>query len=239
MRAQRLEAANEELEAFSYSVSHDLRAPLRHIDGFISLLEERSSSMLDEPGRRYLATIADAAKRMGTLIDDLLAFSRMSRAAMRRTRVSLRPLVEALIADLKNGFQGRRVEWRLAPLPDLECDPVMARQALANLLDNAVKFTRTRERAVIEVGAEPGTDGRVTIFVKDNGVGFDMEHAGKLFGVFQRLHRQEEFEGTGIGLAIVRRVARRHGGEAWAKSEAGKGTCFFISLPAAPKETAA
>ena len=226
-----LRAANSELEAFSYSVSHDLRAPLRHIDGFADLLGNHASKSLDDKGRRYLRTISDSAKRMGALIDDLLVFSRIGRAEMRRTRVDLNVLTEEVIQELRVETSGRNVNWKRHKLPMVEGDPALLRQVLVNLFANAVKYTRPRDPAVIEIGyVKSGEED--TFFVRDNGVGFDMAYVGKLFGVFQRLHRAEEFEGTGIGLANVQRIISRHGGRAWAEGKCGEGATFYFTLPA-------
>ncbi|MBI4055465.1 MAG: PAS domain S-box protein [Elusimicrobia bacterium] len=225
--------AQKELEAFSYSVSHDLRSPLRHIDGFIELLQKRLAPNADSQVQRYLATISGSAKRMGDLIDELLAFSRMGRAEMRETRVDLISLLDQVRRELGPDEKGQKVEWKIGELPEVEGDPAMLCLVLSNLVRNALKFTRTRNPAVIEVGTRGGRPGRTVIFVRDNGVGFDMQYAGKLFGVFQRLHRQEEFEGTGIGLANVRRIVHRHGGETWAESSMGAGATFYFSLPTA------
>lgn len=225
--AEHVQALNEELEAFSYSVSHDLRAPVRHVSGFVDLLRRSSEGALDETARRYLDTIGRAAAHMGELIDDLLAFSRMGRSELMRTRVDLARLVRDLLPDL--GAPGH-VEWRLDDLPEVCGDPAMLRVVMVNLLSNAVKYTRTRDRPRIEVGGTAG-EGEVVISVRDNGVGFDMQYAHKLFGVFQRLHGADEFEGTGIGLATVRRVVHRHGGRVWAESAVDQGTTFSFSLP--------
>ena len=231
-RTQELDAANKELEAFSYSVSHDLRAPLRHMTGFAELLRERATPVLDDEGRRYLRTITTAATRMGRLIDDLLAFSRMGRTPLVRSRVRLGALVEDVRAEVAAGADGREIAWHIDPaLPDVEADPAMLRVALVNLLDNAVKYTSTRSRAEITIGARPGDQGDTIVFVRDNGVGFESQYVHKLFGVFQRLHRADEFEGTGIGLANVRRVIHRHGGEVWAEGEPDRGATFSFSLP--------
>jgi PAS domain S-box-containing protein len=229
-RTEELEASNQELEAFSYSVSHDLRAPLRHIAGFADLLERGAGEALDEKSRRYVEKIVGAATRMGQLIDDLLVFSRMGRAQMRHTSVDLAHLVSEIVAELKEEAKDRTIEWRIEPLPVVRGDPAMLRVALMNLLSNAVKYTRPRPVAIIEVGAESREEG-VVVHVRDNGVGFEGQYRHKLFGVFQRLHRPEEFEGTGIGLANVRRIVLRHGGTTWAEGEVGSGACFYFSLP--------
>ena len=230
-RTGQLESANKELEAFAYSVSHDLRAPLRHIDGFLSLLEEKMAPTLDEESRHYMATISDAARRMGTLIDDLLSFSRMGRNEMAKTQVDLGALVQEVIRDFEPETQGRVVDWRIGELPVITGDRAMLRIVLVNLISNALKFTRPRARAEIEIGCLPGGETEVTLFVRDNGVGFDMKYVDKLFGVFQRLHGADEFEGTGIGLANVRRIIGRHGGRAWAEGKVDGGATFNFSLP--------
>jgi PAS domain S-box-containing protein len=227
---QQLRALNEELEAFSYSVSHDLRAPLRHIAGFSDMLVAHAGDKLDEKGRRYLATITEAASRMGNLIDDLLAFSRASRTEMRRQAVSLDDLVETVRLNLQGEVAGRKIAWKIDPLPEVDGDAPALRQVIANLLSNAVKYTRGRELARIEVGAKE-EEGETIVFIRDNGAGFDMKYAGKLFGVFQRLHTSREFEGTGVGLAIVRRVIQRHGGRVWVDARVGEGATFYFTLP--------
>lgn len=241
---EELSELNRELEAFSYSVSHDLRAPLRHINGFVDLLQRRLGGTLDDTSTRHFGVIADAAKRMGALIDDLLAFSRTSRTDMHHVSVDLTALVHDAIADVTRDAERRAIDWRIQPLPTIRGDRAMLRVALVNLLANAVKYTRTRDQAIIEIGVQPldarlkpGAPassskhvGHVVLFVKDNGVGFDMRYADKLFGVFQRLHRASEFEGTGIGLATVRRIVHRHGGRTWAEAEPGKGATFYFSL---------
>ncbi|HWA88048.1 MAG TPA: ATP-binding protein [Opitutus sp.] len=232
----RLELANQELESFSYSVSHDLRAPLRHIDGFANLLADHSAATLDDKGRRYLATISDSARRMGRLIDDLLTFSRMGRARMASGLIDHARLIAEVIRE--GGYDhDPRIEWRIAPLPPVQADPAMMRVVWVNLIDNAVKYSARATPPCIEIGRlEPvnGTTGEQVFFVRDNGVGFDMQYAANLFGVFQRLHSDAEFEGTGIGLANVRRIITRHGGRAWASAAVGKGATIFFSLPEPP-----
>lgn len=230
-RTAELAAANRELEAFGYSVSHDLRAPLRHVTGFIELLDKHSGPQLDEKAQRYLRTISEASRRMGNLIDDLLTLSRIGRAALNITRVSIRQLVEECIVQLAPDAAGRRIEWKVGDLPEVDADSTLLRNVIMNLLGNALKYTRSREVAVIEVGCRREA-GEHICFFRDNGVGFDMQFVDKLFGVFQRLHRPEEFEGTGIGLASVRRIIQRHGGRTWAEGEIDKGATVFFTLPA-------
>lgn len=226
-----LEAANKELEAFSYSVSHDLRAPLRHIDGFAGLLQRTSTAKLDEKERRYLTLITESAKRMGKLIDDLLDFSRMGRAAMRHDTVDMSALVQTVLRELEPDTQGRTIEWRVSPLPAVQGDASLLRQVWTNLLSNAVKYSRPRAQAVIEVGCAKDKPNETIFFVRDNGVGFEMKYADHLFGVFQRLHRPEDFEGTGIGLANVRRIIARHGGRTWAEGQPDAGATIWFTLP--------
>jgi signal transduction histidine kinase len=227
----RLETSNRELEAFSYSVSHDLRAPLRHISGYIGLLEEEAPALNDE-ARRALRVVADAARKMGRLIDDLLAFSRLGRAPVASERVELGPLVEAVIAETRRDAVGREVLWEVAPLPAVTGDAALLRQAFLNLVGNALKFSRDRRPARIAVGVAPAAEGLVRCFVKDNGVGFDMKYVDKLFGVFQRLHGEREFEGNGVGLANVQRIVLRHGGRVWAEAKLDEGATFWVELPA-------
>jgi PAS domain S-box-containing protein len=229
-RTAQLEAANQELEAFSYSVSHDLRAPLRHIAGYAEILRADCASSLNEQGKSHLNTINEAARQMGTLIDALLEFSRMGRAGMIRQPVSVAALVEDARGQLHREMQGRDIDWQLGDLPAVRGDPIMLRQVIINLLSNALKYTRGRPHARIEVGATRGEEETV-FFVRDNGVGFDMRYAEKLFGVFQRLHSPSEFEGTGIGLANVRRIIHRHGGRAWAEGAVDRGATFYIAFP--------
>jgi signal transduction histidine kinase len=230
---RQLQVANRELEAFSYSVSHDLRAPLRHIDGFAQLLGKHLDPALDDTARRYLTTITSSAKRLGVLIDELLVFSRMGRTELHRTAVDTRALIDEVVRELQPEAQGRRIEWRIDALPVVQADPVMWRQVWSNLLGNALKYSRRREIARIEIThRSDATDGHV-FAVRDNGAGFQMEYAGKLFGVFQRLHNANEFEGTGIGLANVRRIVERHGGRVWAEGRPDEGATFSFSLPAA------
>lgn len=225
-----LEEANKELEAFSYSVSHDLRAPVRHIMGYIEKLKEHAWAQLDEKGQRYTDTILKAAKRMGNLIDDLLMFSRMAKSEMRIGTVNLEKLVREVIKDLEEVTVGREIVWNIGRLPEVDGDSPMLFQVWVNLIGNAVKYTRTRQQAEIEIGGrEEG--GEQIFFVRDNGVGFDSRYADKLFGVFQRLHSAEEFEGTGIGLANVRRIIYRHGGRTWADGQIDGGATFSFSLP--------
>ncbi len=229
-RTAQLESVNKELEAFSYSVSHDLRAPLRHIDGFAGLLVKQTERSLDEEAKRFVKIIADSAKRMGGLIDELLVFSRMGRAAMQKADVDMGLLVETTIRGLQWERDGRRIEWIVDPLPRVTGDPSMLKLVLENLLGNAIKYTGPREKAEIRIGVAPSPEETV-FYVHDNGVGFDMKYVDKLFGVFQRLHSTAEFEGSGIGLANVRRIVSRHGGRTWAEGEVGNGATFFFSLP--------
>jgi signal transduction histidine kinase len=223
-------AANLELEAFAYPVSHDLRAPLRHITGFTQMLEEEAGAGLDASARALLGRILGSVDRMQKLINALLGFSQLGSRAVARERVDPRPLVNDVIEELAPEARGRTVEWRVASLPWLDADPGLLRVVLVNLLSNALKFTRGRQPARIEVFAADGSPAAPVIAVRDNGAGFAAEEVGRLFGVFQRLHSRAEFEGTGIGLATVKRIVTRHGGRIWAESEAGVGSTFFFSL---------
>lgn len=231
----RLEVANKELESFSYSVSHDLRAPLRHIDGFAALLAKHAGTSLDEKATRYLTVISDSARRMGRLVDDLLKFSRMGRAEMDVSTVDHNELVAGVVRDISLNRE-KSIDWKIEPLPAVRADAAMLRQVWANLIENAVKYSSRNPRPHIEIGSVPqGINASEHVFyVRDNGVGFDMKYAAKLFGVFQRLHADTEFQGTGIGLANVRRIVTRHGGRTWAQSSAGQGATFFFSLPVQP-----
>jgi signal transduction histidine kinase len=228
-RSLEVEAANKELEAFSYSVSHDLRAPLRAVDGFSRILLEEHASQLSEEGRGFLSRVRDNAVNMGRLIDDLLAFSRLSRQPLKKQNVVTADLARQVLNELKQEQNGRRVDVSVADLPQCNGDPKLLKQVFVNLLSNAFKYTRKREIARIEVGCA-NINGETAYFVKDNGAGFNMKYADKLFGVFQRLHRSEEYEGTGVGLAIVQRVIQRHGGRVWAEAAIDKGASFYFTL---------
>ncbi|HEV2695564.1 MAG TPA: ATP-binding protein [Verrucomicrobiae bacterium] len=232
-RTVQLQSANDELEAFSYSVSHDLRAPLRQIMGFVDLLRKTPESSLSEAGANHLKTIFQTAGRMGNLIDDLLAFSRVKQSGMKKVEVNLDQLVQETLHDFQAETDARKIVWNIHALPPVWADRALLRMVLVNLFANAVKFTRTRAEATIEVGCVPGGGVETIIFIRDNGAGFDPNYAAKLFGVFQRLHSHDEFEGTGIGLANVRRIIHRHGGRTWAEGTINKGATFFFSLPSA------
>ncbi len=229
-RTSELQVANRELEAFCYSVSHDLRAPLRHIDGYVELLSSRCRDALSEQVMHYVDTIAGSARRMGTLIDDLLDFSRTGRTEMQREEVDMNQTLQEVLSELKESCAERSIEWVVGDLPSAQGDLALLRQVWANLLENAVKYTQTREEARIEVGSRE-ENGETVFFVADNGVGFDMDYVDKLFGVFQRLHKAEDFEGTGIGLANVQRIISRHGGRVWAEGALDFGATFYFSLP--------
>jgi len=229
-RAAQLAEANRELESFSYSVSHDLRAPLRHVQGYIDMLHRATDGQLSEQAQRYLNTIREASVEMGQLIDDLLAFSRMGRTEIKESPVRLDEAVRDTIRGLEMATTGRNIVWQTAPLPAVVGDPSLLKQVLVNLIGNAVKYSRMRDPARIEIGCAGEEDGRIILFVRDNGAGFAMEYAHKLFGVFQRLHRAEEFEGTGIGLATVQRIVTRHGGRVWAEGTVDEGATFYFTL---------
>jgi PAS domain S-box-containing protein len=222
--------ANKELETFSYSVSHDLRAPLRHINGYVDLLLSRFYDSLPEKGRHYLDNIADSSRQMGTLIDDLLQFSRIGRQEKRLVDLDMNIIVQEVLVSVKQDNPERKIEWHIATLPHILGDRALLHLVWKNLLGNAVKFTRTREKSIIEVNVLDENDAFI-FSIHDNGVGFDMQYAHKLFGVFQRLHPTDEFEGTGIGLANVHHIILRHGGRTWAEAEPDKGATFYFSLP--------
>jgi light-regulated signal transduction histidine kinase (bacteriophytochrome) len=229
-RTQELDYKNKELEAFSYSVSHDLRAPLRHISGFVELLQKKESANLSEKGGHYLDVIALAAKQMGDLIDDLLQFSRTGRAEMRSTFIDMNGIVKEFVESTTKGITDRKINWDIIELPEVFADAPLIRQVWVNLISNAVKFSKNVEEANIKISFSENYSDYI-FSIKDNGAGFDMQYAQKLFGVFQRLHSKEEFEGTGIGLANVQRIIQRHGGKVWAVAEPGKGAQFFFTLP--------
>ena len=231
-RTTELEASNKELEAFSYSISHDLRAPLRAINGFADILLKETSGTLNAKARHYLDTVASSGRRMGELVDDLLSFSRLGRLPMSTSAIDLNALVQQQFEELRRADPQRVVAVEVQSLPSTTGDRVLINQMLANLLANAWKFTEKKADARIEVGTQ-FQNGETVYFVRDNGAGFDMKYAGKLFGVFQRLHRDEEFAGTGVGLAIVQRIVHRHGGRVWAESREHEGTTFYFTLPAA------
>lgn len=230
VRTLQLESIVHDLEAFSYSVSHDLRAPLRHINGFVKLLTDKFSEHLPDKAKHYLDSISTAATQMGVLIDDLLQFSRTGRQELRFQDVDLNELITSVINSLKPSHEGRKVEWKVAGLPVVKADRAMMRQVFYNLLENAVKYTRKTELAVIEIGSVK-TNGMYELFVNDNGIGFDMNYAQKLFGVFQRMHSSADFEGTGIGLANVKQILQKHGGTVRAEAMPGKGATFYIVIP--------
>ena len=230
-RSSELEAKNKELEAFAYSISHDLRAPLRHMSGFAELLQKKAAAVLDAKSQRYMLMIQESAKRMGDLIDDLLAFSRIGRTETQKTLVNLEQLVKEAVSEVRQETDGRNIVWNIGKLPNFYGDRSMLRLVFVNLLSNAVKFTRTRPQAEIAVGCDEANKDEVVVFVRDNGVGFDMKYVNKLFGVFQRLHTSQTFEGTGIGLATVQRIVQRHGGKVWAEGMVDQGATFYFSAP--------
>lgn len=229
-RASELEAVNKELETFSYSVSHDLRAPLRSLTGFSEMLAKRAAGTLDDKSMHYLNVISESATQMGRLIDDLLSFSRMGREEMMKTVVSIDRLVKEAIKELGAYAKQGEIEWEIGQMPDVYGDPSMLKLVIVNLVSNALKFSRTRSQVKIGIGRLPGGEDETTFYVRDNGVGFNMKYADKLFGIFQRLHRQDEFEGTGIGLANVKRIIQRHGGRVWAEGKVNEGATFFFTL---------
>jgi light-regulated signal transduction histidine kinase (bacteriophytochrome) len=230
-----LHSVNKELEAFAYSVSHDLRAPLRHIAGFTEVLQKHADPVLDDKSRHQIGMILDAANRMDSLVDDLLAFSRISRTDTEKRTIDLEQLVKSVVSEIAPDTHGRNIVWRVGSLPICYGDPSMLRMVFANLVSNAVKFTQSRPQAEIEIGSLNNRADEVVVFVKDNGVGFDMKYKDKLFGVFQRLHSQAAFEGTGIGLATVQRIVHRHGGRVWAEGSVDNGATFYVALPKAER----
>jgi PAS domain S-box-containing protein len=231
-RTSELEAANKELEAFSYSVSHDLRAPLRAIDGFSRILLSDYAEAMPATAQEYLRDVREATQIMGQLIDDLLSFSRLGRLPLLKQQVDTQDLVKRCLTELGAQSQGRVIEFQLATLPDCWADPRLLKQAWLNLLSNALKYTSKRDSAHIEIGYQSsGPTGERAYFIRDNGVGFDMRYAHKLFGVFQRLHRSEDYEGTGVGLATVQRVIHRHGGRVWGDGAVDRGATFYFTLP--------
>jgi PAS domain S-box-containing protein len=229
-RTMQLLEANKELESFSYSVSHDLRAPLRHINGFVELLDEKYQDLLPEQGKHYLETIVNASNQMGNLIDDLLQFSRTGRQEMRRTELDMNLVLRESIELLKPDMTDRTINWEIIELPHVTGDHALLRIVWFNLLHNAVKYTRKKENSVIQIGFTD-EEKQYVFFIRDNGAGFDMRYSSKLFGVFQRLHSKSEFEGTGIGLANVRRIILKHGGQTWAESRLNEGATFYFTLP--------
>jgi signal transduction histidine kinase len=237
-RTAQLNAANADLEAFSYSVSHDLRAPLRHISAFSQMLSEEYGSNMDAGAQQYLNRIQSGTKTMGQLIDDLLKLAQIGRKELACVATDLNDMVKDALADLQPECEDRQIDWRIGELSSIACDPGLVKQVFANLLSNAVKYTRKREIALIEVG-QVEEEGTPVIFVRDNGAGFDERYAGKLFGVFQRLHRAEDFEGTGVGLSTVQRIVKKHGGAVWAKGEVDKGATFFLTFAARASSLAA
>jgi len=237
-RTSQLQIANEELAAFSYSVSHDLRAPLRHVLGFMDLLQKEAGASLSEKSLNYLGKISESTKRMGDLIDDLLTFSRVGKSEMQKHDVNLNELVQDSVNDFLEETASRNIAWKIQPLPPVYADPALLRLVMVNLISNAVKFTGRRTEAEIEIGALPVNQKETIVFVRDNGAGFDPTYAGKLFGVFQRLHSHSEFEGTGIGLANVQRIINRHGGRVFAEGAVEKGATFSFSIPHPPSSDA-
>jgi light-regulated signal transduction histidine kinase (bacteriophytochrome) len=233
-RTAQLEAANKEMEAFCYSVSHDLRAPLRALDGFSEILQRNFATHLPAEASRLIGRVRGNAQQMGQLIDDLLAFSRLGRQTLHQQVVDLGDLIRRSWEELATEREGRHIEFRLGELPKCQGDPGLLKQVFVNLLSNALKYSRKRDPAIIEVGSQSGGQrGECVCFIKDNGVGFDMRYNHKLFGVFQRLHRAEDYEGTGVGLALVQRIIQRHGGRIWASAEPNQGAIFSFTLQGA------
>jgi light-regulated signal transduction histidine kinase (bacteriophytochrome) len=231
-KSAELEVSNKELEAFSYSVSHDLRAPLRHMTGFVELLGKKEADGLDEKSRHYLKVVSDSAQKMGQLIDDLLSFSRMGRTELMKRKVDLKHLSQEVIQEIARDLPaGRTIQWQIGDLPVVTGDQAMLRLALVNLIANAVKYSKFTEAPHIELAALADDPDWTTIYIKDNGIGFNMKYVDKLFGLFQRLHSSADFEGTGVGLANVRRIINRHGGQTWAEGELNQGATFYFTLP--------
>jgi signal transduction histidine kinase len=229
-KTSELEQANLELESFSSSVAHDLRAPVRHIDGFVDLLEEESAALLGPSGQRYLGIISSSAKRLGTLIDDLVVFAKTGRREMQKSEVNMNLLVSEVLEEISQYTNKREIEWKIGQLPTVSGDRTLLKQVWMNLISNAVKYSRKRKCAKISIASTES--GNAHCFsVQDNGAGFDMDYADKLFGIFQRLHSPEEFEGTGIGLASVRRIVGRHGGATWAEGKVDEGATFYFTIP--------
>jgi signal transduction histidine kinase len=224
-------SVNKDLEAFAYSVSHDLRAPVRHIAGFTEFLQKRAGPVLDAKSKHHIDMILESTNRMGNMVDDLLAFSRIGCAETQKTSVNLEQLVKSVIDEIAPDTASRKINWRIGHLPSCYGDSSMLRLVFSNLVSNAVKFTRTREQAEIEIDSLNHSPNEIVVFVKDNGVGFDMKYKDKLFGVFRRLHSQKAFEGTGIGLATVQRIVHRHGGRVWGQGAIDNGATFYVALP--------
>jgi two-component system sensor kinase len=227
---KKLEDANDELEAFAYSVSHDLRVPLRAIDGFSRILVEDYEENIDEEGKRLIGIIRENTKKMGQLIDDILQLSRAGRHEINLSEIDMESLIQTVFNELKQSNQARDIVLELEPLPQVYADRTLLQQVISNLLSNSIKFTIPRDTAIIKVGFQVAKKEYV-YYVQDNGVGFNMKYSGKLFGLFQRLHGQNEFEGTGVGLSIVQRIIRRHGGDVWGEGEVDKGATIYFSLP--------
>jgi len=225
-----LETSNKELEAFSYSVAHALRAPVRHMKGYVDLLKKRLEKTTDQESLRYAAKIAVASNKMSKLIDDLLDFSRIGYKEMQKSKVNLNSIIKEVIQEIQEELKDRKINWEIDELPDVSGDQSLLRMVIVNLVSNAVKYTNTRSKIVIQIGCKD-EGSEIICSIKDNGVGFDMKYADKLFGVFQRLHTEDEFEGTGIGLANVKRIISRHGGRVWAEGAVGQGATFYFTLP--------